>query len=78
MNIDILQDAIGSYFGEESLALFLDSIAVGGTPKLLKGDDTTFLQNAENGLELTFADERFMAVKRRTYPEGALVLTNVR
>ncbi|WP_431103438.1 hypothetical protein [Roseateles noduli] len=78
MNIDTLLRALGSYFGEASLALFLHSVAVDGAPELPEGDDTTFLKKAEAGLELTFTGEQFMTVKLRKYPEGALVLTNVR
>lgn len=78
MHISTLTQAIGSHFGEESLRQFLDELRVEGVPKVPKGDDTTFLKKAENGLELTFADERFMTVKLKQYPEGALVLSNVR
>lgn len=78
MNISTLTQAIGSFFGEEPVRQFLDALAVEGAPKLPKGEDTTFLKKSENGLELTFAGERFMTGKTRQYPEGALVLTNVR
>ncbi|KAI1695674.1 DNase CdiA [Ditylenchus destructor] len=48
-------------------------------PQLPKGDDTAYLVSEQRGVELTFVDERYLdAPPTREYPEGALVLNNVR
>ena len=44
MHISTLTQAIGSYFGEESLRHFLDGLDVEGVPTLAKGDDKEALR----------------------------------
>lgn len=48
-------------------------------PKIPKGDVDAYVKNHDEGVELTFTDERALDVKAgREYPEGALVLSNIR
>lgn len=78
MDISTVAQTLGAYFGEEPINNLLRELAVEGSPKLLKGEDTTFLHKSENGLELTLTGERFLTAPLREYPEGAVVLTNIR
>lgn len=69
---------IGLYFGEQSLSDWLARLGIQEKPRLKRGDDTTFLANRSQGIELSFEDSEFLSRPQRAYPDGALVLSNIR
>jgi hypothetical protein len=69
---------LGKYFGEAELTSFLAEFEITDKPKLKRGDTTAHLSNESLGVELTFRDADALRVKTRNYPDGALVLSNVR
>jgi hypothetical protein len=69
---------IGLYYGEPQLEDLLLKFHISEKPKLAQGDDTTYLSNRELGLELTFEDADSLEQPFREYPDGALVLSNIR
>lgn len=71
-------DKIGLYFGEPQVEDLLSQLNISSKPKLKRGDDTTYLSNHELGVELTFKDAESLEQPRREYPDGALVLSNIR
>jgi hypothetical protein len=69
---------LGKYFGEAELTSFLAEFEITDKPKLKRGDSTTYLTKEARGIELTFDDVEALDVSTREYPDGALVLSNVR
>ncbi len=69
---------IGLYFGESSLAAWLAHLGIRDTPRLERGEDTAYLSNKGLGIELTFEDSESLDEPDREYPDGALVLVNIR
>ncbi|WP_067065001.1 hypothetical protein [Roseateles chitosanitabidus] len=70
---------LGSYHGEPAIAELLTLLGIDAAPRLKRGDSSAFLLKRELGVELTFVRERDLDVPpAREYPEGALVLDNVR
>ncbi|MCX4162327.1 MULTISPECIES: hypothetical protein [Paraburkholderia] len=76
--MDSLTTLLGRYFGEPEIAAFLADLDITTTPKLKRGDSTAIVSSAELGVEVTFRDSEALDVKAREYPDGALVLANVR
>ncbi|KWE61024.1 hypothetical protein WL76_02755 [Burkholderia ubonensis] len=73
-----LMSPLGHYFGEPEIAEFLSNLGIADVPKLKRGDSTAIVANEALGVEVTFRDSDALDVKAREYPEGALVLSNVR
>jgi len=71
-------EKIGLYYGEPQLEDLLSKLNISAKPKLKRGDDTTYLSSHELGVELTFEDADSLSQPRREYPDGALVLSNIR
>jgi hypothetical protein len=69
---------LGTYWDEAPLRALLTSLGISGAPRVDRGDKSGFLQADALGIELTFYREEAIKVKLRDYPEGALVLYNVR
>jgi len=69
---------LGTYWDEAPLRAFLTSLGISGAPKVKRGDKAGFLHANALGVELTFYREESIRVKLRDYPEGALVLYNIR
>lgn len=80
MRIDeaMLLRVLGGYFGEPEIADFLKMLEIQKVPKLKRGEATDILENPQAGVELTFEDAEGLKVSAREYPDGALVLSNVR
>lgn len=78
MNFSNVTPLLGSYYGEPALQSFLADLQISEAPKVPKGETTAFLNRADLGIELTFTDERYLDNPTRAYPEGALVLENIR
>ncbi|AHB57783.1 TPA: hypothetical protein ACRND3_006471 [Pseudomonas aeruginosa] len=69
---------LGYYYGEEELNLLLNALAIAEVPVLPRGDTDTYLLKESAGIELTLSDAESLKFSERDYPDGALVLTNVR
>ncbi|WP_157671081.1 hypothetical protein [Chitinibacter sp. GC72] len=70
---------IGKYFGEPELGLLIDQLEMTEAPKIPRGNIDAYLQNHSKGIELTSTDENGLDIKTlRQYPEGVLVLSNIR
>ncbi|MDI3722975.1 hypothetical protein QK353_13700 [Pseudomonas aeruginosa] len=69
---------LGYYYGEEELNLLLNALAIAEAPVLPRGDTDTYLLKESAGIELTLSDAESLKFPERDYPDGALVLTNVR
>ena len=70
---------LGLTSDDDQIKALLGSCGITVKPKIEEPDDeTAIVENKTLGLEITFDDERYLAVKSREYEEGALVLSNVR
>jgi hypothetical protein len=69
---------IGLYYGEPQLKALLLHLNILKKPRRGRGDDTTYLSNHEVGVELTFEDADSVEQPLREYPDGVLVLSNIR
>lgn len=69
---------IGLYFGEPELMAWLQALGITKVPKLKRGDDTCHLSQPSLGIELTFRDSETLQNSNRSYPDGSLVLSNIR
>ncbi|MDH0090947.1 hypothetical protein N7373_05775 [Achromobacter mucicolens] len=69
---------LGYYYGEEELNPLLNALAIAEVPVLPRGDTDTYLLKESAGIELTLSDAESLRFPERDYPDGALVLTNVR
>jgi len=77
MEVDLIA-ALGRAWGEPELRDLLAALRIEGKPVVKRGDVTTFLQNYQLGIELTFRYAEGLDVPLRAYPADALVLTNIR
>lgn len=68
---------IGQYYGEPALIDVLESLGLKKRPRIARDEGKTSIALPEMGIELTFTDERVLEVQFRSYPDGALVLTNI-
>ena len=69
---------LGQYFGQPVINTWLTQIEISATPRLKRGDDTAYLSNNSLGIELTFVDSESLTQRQWDYPDGALVLLNIR
>jgi hypothetical protein len=69
---------IGHYLGEPTISTFLSECGIVDVPKLKRGDPTAIVANGASGVEVTFRNADALDVKTREYPDGALVLANIR
>ncbi|WP_449432743.1 hypothetical protein [Pseudomonas putida] len=69
---------LGSYYGENKLDSLLTTFKINETPILLHGDTDTYLSKEIEGIELTLSDSASLTSQERDYPDGALVLVNIR
>jgi len=69
---------LGYYYGETKLDSLLAALDINDAPILPRGDTDTYLSNEMTGIELTFSDSESLSTSQRDYPDGALVLVNVR
>ncbi|WP_025804398.1 hypothetical protein [Pseudomonas chlororaphis] len=71
-------ESLGAYYGEKKIKDLLEDLKITETPTLPRGDADTYLLKEEAGIELTLSDSESIKDPKREYPDGALVLTNVR
>ncbi len=69
---------LGTWYPEPALKQLLDSLGMSEAPRLPKDSMSTHLIRHDLGVEITFTDERLLDYPQRAYPEGALVLKNIR
>ncbi|MHA7116290.1 hypothetical protein ACX0KM_19360 [Pseudomonas promysalinigenes] len=69
---------LGTYYGEEKLGNLLKSLNIIEQPILPRGETDTYLSKETAGTELTFSDSESLVSPERDYPDGALVLVNIR
>ncbi|WP_341645987.1 hypothetical protein [Thauera sp. SDU_THAU2] len=69
---------LGLYYGEAPLQPLLAELDLAKAPKLARGDMTTYLSAKTKGVELCFDEERSVQISGKQFPEGALVLSNIR
>ncbi len=69
---------LGCYHGETKLDALLAALDINEPPILPRGDTDTYLSNEAAGIELTFSDSASLSAPQRDYPDGALVLVNIR
>jgi hypothetical protein len=69
---------LGMYWGEPGMQPLVDTLKISKPPKIAKGDRTGHLLFKKLGLELTFKDERFVKIPNKVFPEGSVVLCNIR
>jgi hypothetical protein len=78
MKGDDIIHLLGKTYRDPAVQGLLQAFAITKVPKLKRGDDTAIVSSKENGVEITFCDERFLDVRSDIYEEGDLVLDNVR
>lgn len=78
MNLSNVTSLLGSYYPEAQLRKFLETLGFSEKPQLPKGSMSTHLIREDLGIEITLTGERYLDNPERTYPEGALVLKNIR
>lgn len=69
---------LGAFYPEVSLKQFLDGLGFLGIPTLPRDSTSTYLLRHDLGIEITLTGERYLDNPSRVYPEGAIVLENVR
>ncbi|MBK5012968.1 hypothetical protein IAE33_004828 [Pseudomonas sp. S60] len=69
---------LGIYYGEAKLGDLLKSLNIYEQPILARGETDTYLSKETAGIELTFSDSETLKSPERDYPDGALVLVNIR
>ena len=69
---------LGIYSGEANLGDLLKSLNIHEQPILARGETDTYLSKETAGIELTFSDSETLKSPERDYPDGALVLVNIR
>lgn len=70
---------LGMYWGEPGIKPLVDALAISKPPKKIsKGDEDGFIDQKKIGVCLTFTDERFLKKSSKLFPEGAMVLCNIR
>ncbi len=78
MDLSNVTELLGSFYQEAPLKQFLDALGLSEKPRLPRDSTTTVLHRYDLGIEITFTGERYLDQPIRDYPEGALVLTNLR
>lgn len=78
MNLSDVTSLLGAYYPETQLVGFLAALGFSDEPRLPKDSMSTYLSRNDLGIEITLTGERYLDDPRRTYPEGALVLKNIR
>lgn len=68
---------IGQYYGDTALVGALAAFGIRKSPHVRRGESDMSILVPELGLAFTLTDERALEVQCRSYPDGALVLTNV-
>ncbi len=69
---------LGLYYPEAPLKQFLGGLELSTVPRIPRDSANTYLQRRDLGIELIFTDERYLDNPQREYPEGAVVLEQVR
>ena len=69
---------LGFYYGEDKLENLLKSFNISEQPTLPRGETDAYLLKEASGIELTFSDSESLNSPERNYPDGALVLVNIR
>lgn len=69
---------LGYYYGETNIDTLLAALGINEPPILPRGDNNAHLSNEIKGIELTFSDSESLSTPQRDYPDGALVLANIR
>ena len=69
---------LGMQWGESGMQPLVDYLKIIKAPKISKGDRTGHSLFKKFGVELTFKDEQFINIPGRVFPEGAMVLCNIR
>jgi len=78
MNGDDFIKLLGLTSYDPEVKALLAQCGIRKEPKIPRGDETDVIGVPKLGLEITFRDERYLDVKSAKYPDGALVLSNVR
>ena len=68
---------LGMYWGEYGLQPLVESIKIIKPPKIAKGETDGYLLFKKLGVELIFTDERSLNIPSKSFPEGAMVLSNI-
>ena len=68
---------LGMYWGESALQPLIEKLRASKPPKISKGDVTGHLEFKKTGIYLVFRDERFVKIPGKSFPEGAMVLSNI-
>jgi hypothetical protein len=68
---------LGMYWGEPALQPLIEQLKSSKPPKISKGDVTGHLEFKKIGIYLVFRDERFVKIPGKSFPEGAIVLSNI-
>lgn len=76
MNANEIIPLIGLTADDQKVKDFLVACGMKKKPRLKKGEESAYLTNEKQGIEITFGDERELELQG--YEEGALVLWNVR
>lgn len=69
---------LGAYYGDDKLESLLKSLNIDEQPVLSHGETDAYLSKETTGIELTFSDSESLNSPERNYPDGALVLVNIR
>jgi hypothetical protein len=78
MDFSTITSLLGTFYPEESLKQFLEGLGFSEKPKLPRDSTSTYLLRHDLGVEITLTGERYLDNPTRSYPEGAIVLENVR
>ena len=77
INPAIYVESIGLHLGDVALVPLLTALDISATQKLKRGEETVNVTKKSLGIEAIFRLESALTVAARTYPEGALVLSNL-
>lgn len=69
---------LGNYYGEQQFNDLLLGFGISKPPKIDRGDITTYLSAKKIGVEFCFRDEKYINNPQKSFPEGALVVSNIR
>lgn len=70
-------ELLGKYCGESELDVAISAWNIQDRPKLPRNERSVIVVVPTHGIELTFTGERFLDISSRSYPDGALVLSNI-
>ncbi len=68
---------LGMYWGESALQPLIEKLRASKPPKISKGEVDGHLEFKKLGIYLVFSDERFVKIPGKSFPEGAMVLSNI-